>query len=129
MPYGMAIGLSPIQPMATALELKQAGNSAFKRGEHATAARSYEDALAKLALGSDDADLERACRLNLASCHLALGACDACVDQCTRVLQADAGNRKASEGGVGSISFAHPDPIFPTHSSRRATTRKRSSSL
>ena len=57
------------------LSLKELGNAAFKAREHSKAAKHYQDALKLIRSDAKaaDADLERACQLNLASCHLSLG--------------------------------------------------------
>ena len=80
---------------AEPLRLKELGNAAFKAREHSKAAKHYQDALKLIGTDAQDADLERACQLNLASCHLTLGEHDAAVELCSCVLDRDARNRKA----------------------------------
>ncbi|CAK0884189.1 unnamed protein product [Prorocentrum cordatum] len=85
------------------LELKNKGNAAFRKGEPTAALVMYIDALGKLTVPDQPANIADAeiqsqqcsVMLNVAACHLKLGSLDACVDFASQALQLDPKNQKA----------------------------------
>eukprot|EP00873_Tetraselmis_striata_P012198 jgi/Tetstr1/432462/TSEL_021838.t1 len=77
--------------------LKSEGNALHKQGRFKEAAEKYSRAHANMATHAcaDARALKKACALNLASCHLKLGAFDAAVPLCSEVLAEEGGNVKA----------------------------------
>ena len=106
------------EKMDIQLRLKEQGNRLFKRGDFEKAVRRYEKAntaaptiidfekSAKGDGGSDpinvtDSDVESSqavkisCLVNLANCHLKLGAASAAVTACTKAIESKSSNAKA----------------------------------
>jgi hypothetical protein len=75
--------------LSEASELKTMGNALVKSADFARAATKYGEAIAALAYDGEGservAELDRRCRLNLASCAIRTGDLDEAIDQCTAV--------------------------------------------
>ncbi|KAJ1618751.1 hypothetical protein T492DRAFT_1090591 [Pavlovales sp. CCMP2436] len=76
--------------MEEATRLKALGNECVKEGDYAGAAARYAAAIHELGYdgtgSAQAAELDRRCRLNLASCAIKIGDFDEAIGQCTEVL-------------------------------------------
>lgn len=86
---GSANDMAEEEAIESALRLKALGNDLIREGDCASAAVKYHEALRALAFdgagSAEAANLDRRCRLNLASCYIRMGEWEDAVEQCDLV--------------------------------------------